>query len=101
MLRPACSLPAARLAPLHGLSTPRSGPEVSLRRLGPATRRSDAYRDRTPTGWRGAASDSRTKPFRARSSCRVTTHHAGRILPRPLLKLSPKGEGFNPPNVGQ
>jgi len=75
MLRPACSLPAARLTPSHGLLTPRSGAEVSPRRLGPATRRSDAYRDRTPTGWRGAASGSRTSPSRGRHSCRITTHH--------------------------
>jgi len=33
--------------------------------------------------------------------CPVPIPHAGCILPRPLLKLSPKGEGFNPPNVGQ
>jgi hypothetical protein len=47
MLRPACLLPAARLSPPHGLLTPRSGQEVSLNDLGPATRRSDAYRDGT------------------------------------------------------
>ena len=39
-------LAAARLPPPHGLSTPRSGTEVSL---GPATRRSGAYRDGTCT----------------------------------------------------
>jgi hypothetical protein len=33
--------------------------------------------------------------------CPVPVPHAGRILSSPLLKLSPKGEGFNPPNVGQ
>ncbi len=56
MLRPACLLPAARLSPPDGLSTPRSGAGVSPGRLGPATRRSDAYRDGTLTRWRSAAS---------------------------------------------
>jgi hypothetical protein len=81
MLRPACSLPAERLTPLHGLLTPRSGAEVALPRLGPATRRSDAYRDGTCTRWSGAASGSRTCALGSRCLCRVTTHHA-KILAR-------------------
>jgi len=55
MLRPACLLPAVRLSPRHGLLTPRSGAGVSSRHLGPATRRTDAYRGGTCTRWRSAA----------------------------------------------
>jgi len=76
MLRPACLLPAARLAPPHGLLTPRSGMEVSLQYLGPATRRTDAYRDGTLTRRSGAASQAHPYPFGARSLLDVTTHHA-------------------------
>ena len=83
MLRPACLLPAARLSPPHGLSTPRSGVRVSPPRLGPATRRSDAYRDGTCTRWRGAASSSRTCPRRSRCFRCVTTHHGAKHS-RPL-----------------
>jgi hypothetical protein len=32
--------------------------------------------------------------------CTVSVPHPG-MLARPMLKLSPEGEGFNPPNVGQ
>ena len=64
MLRPACLLPAARLSPPHGLLTPRSGTEVSLQYLGPATRRSDAYRDGTLTRWTCAACSSPTSSLR-------------------------------------
>jgi len=32
--------------------------------------------------------------------CAVSVPHRG-MLARPMLKLSPEGEGFNPPNVGQ
>jgi len=49
MLRPACLLPPKRL------STPRVGRRGLPRRLGPATRRSDAYRGGTRTRWRRAA----------------------------------------------
>lgn len=49
MLRPACLLPVKQLKLLSGLLTPRSGMEVSLHCLGPATRRTDAYRDGTLT----------------------------------------------------
>src|SRR5882724_1312239 len=81
MLRPACLLPAVRLSPLHGLLTPRLDAKVSLRRLGPATRCTDAYRDRTLTCWRNAASNDPTFPLRVQSFRRVTTHHAAIILP--------------------
>ena len=77
MLRPACLLPAARLAPPHGLLTPRSGTEVSLQYLGPATRRSDAYRDGTLTRWTGAAGSSSPSPLRVQSRLCFVTHHAG------------------------
>jgi|JI8StandDraft_1071087.scaffolds.fasta_scaffold05861_5 hypothetical protein len=75
MLRPACLLPAARQLPPHGLLTPRSGMEVSLRCLGPATRRTDAYRDGTFTRWSGAASQGRSSPRGDQSFLNVTTHH--------------------------
>ena len=76
MLRPACLLPAERLSPLHGLLTPRSGTEVSLHYLGPATRRTDAYRDGTLTRGSGAASQGQTSPFGIQFFLSVTTHHA-------------------------
>ena len=76
MLRPACLLPVARLAPPGGLLTPRSGTEVSLHYLGPATRRSDAYRDGTLTRWTGAACTNSTSPLRVQSSLCLVTHHA-------------------------
>ncbi len=76
MLRPACLLPAVRLAPLHGLLTPRSGTEVSLQYLGPATRRTDAYRNGILTRWSGAASQGHPRPLGLWSFLDVTTHHA-------------------------
>ncbi len=75
MLRPACSLPAARLPPSHGLSTPRSGARVSPRRLGPATRRSGAYRDGTLTRWSCAACPQARSP----SPLVVTAHHVSNV----------------------
>ena len=82
MLRPACLLPAERLAPLHGLLTPRSGTEVSLHYLGPATRRTDAYRDGTLTRGGGAASQGRTTPFGIQFFLSVTTHHGCIVIGR-------------------
>jgi len=79
MLRPTYLLPAARLSSPHGLLTPRSGTEVSLRYLGSATRRTDAYRHGTLTRWRSAASGGRAFPLRSRSYRRVTTHHPFRL----------------------
>jgi hypothetical protein len=71
-LRPVDSLPAARLAPPRGLLTPRSGDGVSPARLGPATRRTGAYRGGTPTRWRRAA--RRRRPYSS-VGVRFTTHH--------------------------
>src|SRR5689334_24881177 len=79
MLRPACWLPAVRLAPLHGLLTPRSGRRVSPRDLGSATRRTDAYRHGTLTRWTGAASNGRAPHFGGRLFRHVTTHHAASL----------------------
>src|SRR5438445_9414794 len=53
MLRPALLLPPKRL------STPRCGLRDLSRRLGPATRRSGAYRGGTLTRWLAAASSTR------------------------------------------
>lgn len=79
MLRPVCSLPAARLAPPRGLLTPRSGGGVSPTHLGPATRRSGAYRGGTLTRWTRAA-------CRLRTGLPVfvcfTTHHGPMISER-------------------
>ncbi len=75
MLRPTCLLPAARLAPPRGLLTPRSGAEVSPRHLGPATRRTDAYRGGTLTRWKSAASRGLPCPLQGSGSLCVTTHH--------------------------
>src|SRR2546427_9130887 len=76
MLRPACLLPVARLAPPGGLLTPRSGTEVSLSYLGPAIRRTDAYRDGTLTRWTGAACSSPASPLRDHSVFCFVKHHA-------------------------
>ena len=75
MLRPACLLPSEQLKLLLGLLTPRLGMEVSLPCLGPATRRTDAYRDGTFTRWSGAASQGRSSPRGDQSFLNVTTHH--------------------------
>lgn len=75
MLRPVCLLPAVQLAPLRGPLTPRSGTEVSLSYLGPATRRTDAYRDGTCTRWKNAANSGHTFPRGRKNIRRVTTHH--------------------------
>jgi len=86
MLRPACLLSAERLAPVHGLLTPRSGTEVSLHYLGPATRRSDAYRDGTLTRWTCAACSSTTSPSRVNAQTR-------RDHPLPSRKARPMRTG--------
>ena len=94
MLRPACLLPAARLAPPHGLLTPRSGTEVSLQYLGPATRRTDAYRDGTLTRWSGAASQGYPRPLGLWSFLDVTTHHGLIVRPNlPLIVLRQASKG--------
>lgn len=94
MLRPACLLPAARLAPPHGLLTPRSGTKVSLGCLESATRRSDAYRDGTLTRWTGAACSSTASPLRVQPSLCFVTHHArilpAHAIPRPVVACRPQ-----------
>lgn len=69
MLRPACSLPPQRLL------TPRSGPEISPRDLGPATGRSGAYPDRTFTRWTRAARSRPLAAFGGLVAGFVRTHH--------------------------
>ena len=68
MLRPDWLLPPKRLL------SPRSGTVVSLRYLGPATRRSGAYRDGTLTRWRSAA---RKRQLILTLAVCFTTHHRG------------------------
>src|SRR5207247_2277640 len=65
MLRPTYLLPAARLSPPDGLSTPRSGMEGSRPHLGPAPPPTDAYRGGTPTRWRTAARAVNQRHFEA------------------------------------
>src|SRR5438477_1997674 len=90
MLRPACLLPAAQLSPLHGLLTPRSGTEVSLHCLGPATRRTDAYRDGTLTRGSGAACNGRSSPVRVQLFLCVTTNHAAILDAPPAAPYRPR-----------
>lgn len=87
MLRPTCLLPVARLAPPGGLLTPRSGTKVSLGCLGPATRRSDAYRDGTLTRWTCAACSSISSPSRVQSSLCFVTHHASILGRQPRASV--------------
>jgi hypothetical protein len=77
MLRPVDSLPTERLSPLHGLLTPRSGEGVSPKHLGPATRRSGAYRDGTRTRWKRAARKLLPQP---QGLVCFTTHHGGILM---------------------
>jgi hypothetical protein len=79
MLRPVCSLPAARLSPSRGLGVPRSGRQDLSRNLGPATRRTGADRDRTLTGWRGAARNGGRAWLPRPAGRFVTTHHVRRL----------------------
>src|SRR4029077_1821918 len=72
MLRPVCLLPPQRLLPPRGLLTPRSGRGVSPYDLGPATRRTGAYRGGTCTRWTRAARRRRTGTLEL--VC-VATHH--------------------------
>src|SRR4029079_669132 len=87
MLRPAFLLPVVRLSPRGGLCTPGSSVEVFLERLGPATRRSGAYRRGTLTRWRSAACRRRTH---VSSLVCGTTHHRLRLttLPRSATSCS-------------
>ena len=88
MLRPVSLLPAARLTPPRGLLTPRLGMEVSFQYLGPATRRSGAYRDGTLTRWRSAARNRRNVHKRERRVGPFTAHHGGSLRERPQLRLA-------------
>ena len=47
----------------------------SIAKLGPATRRTGAYRDGTLTLWTGAACSSTSSPLRVQSSLCFVTHH--------------------------
>ena len=62
--------------------------EVSLRYLGPATRRTDAYRNGTLTRWNGAASQAQSSPFGVRSLLNVTTHHAAHSRESPVPTIA-------------
>jgi len=75
MLRPACLLPAEQLVLPHGLLTPRSSAKVSLGRMGPATRRSGAYRGGTLTRWKSAARNGSLAHSAGEVSRFVTAHH--------------------------
>jgi hypothetical protein len=75
MLRPACLLPPKRL------STPRVGHRDLSQCLGPATRRSDAYRDGTRTRWRSAAKRLLGLERKEELGAVVRTHHAPRSYP--------------------
>lgn len=78
MLRPAFLLPPAK----RRLLTPRSGEGVSPKHLGPATRRSDAYRGGTCTRWRSAARTGNLAKRQRELSRFVTAHH-GAIVQQP------------------
>ena len=99
MLRPACWLPAARLWPPDGLSTSRSGTGISPVYLGPATRRTDAYRDGTCTHWNRAASNRRRLPLRELFVCHVTTHHARDASVRARRAVGPRGRDRRTPDT--
>ena len=71
MLRPAFLLPLSE----ERLLTPRSGHRDLSLCLGPATRRSDAYRDGTLTRWRSAARSSRLEPRKAQLFHFFAAHH--------------------------
>ena len=97
MLRPACLLPMQRLSPPIGLSTSRSGHRNLSRCLGPATRRSGAYREGASTLWRNAASvGAPGSLFRGPALRRVTTHHGSIIREaRPFAHGAPPGPSNN------
>ena len=84
MLRPMDSLPDGPETPNDGLLTPRSGQGISPFDLGPATRRTGAYRDGTLTRWKRAA-HSRF-PTRQGSFC-FTTHHPRILFENPQTQL--------------
>jgi len=98
MLRPACLLPAARLSPRYGLSMPRLGHRDFSQCLGPATRRSGAYRDGTLTRWRSAASRRAVGRRAALLFVGVTTHHAPKVASAPR-DTAPRNQERRPGSV--
>ncbi len=85
MLRPALLLPSQSFA-LDRLLTPRCGRRPLDRdRLGPATRRSGAYRDGTLTRWKCAVRDEAIQPGKGQLLRLFTTRHAAKVAssPRP------------------
>src|ERR1700726_3419829 len=80
MLRAVCLLPTARLTPARGLLTPRPGDRASPFRLGPATRRTGAYRGGPFTRWKRAA--RRLRPDFLSFAC-FATHHERPLYPPP------------------
>ena len=81
MLRPATLLPAVRLSPHVGLSTPRFDGRPLDRRRGPATGLSGDYPGGTCTRWNDAARNDTVVRVHGWSNRFVRTHH-GRILAR-------------------
>lgn len=82
MLAPRC----ATLVASRALDAPL-GHEGLPSYLGPATRRTDAYRDGTLTRWRSAACDARTFSPRSQFVHHVTTHHVTSFIEEEALKL--------------
>jgi hypothetical protein len=82
MLRPATLLPAVRLSPHVGLSTPRFDGRPLDRRRGPATGLSGDYPGGTCTRWNDAARNDTVVRVHGWSNRFVRTHH-GPINPAP------------------
>lgn len=75
MLRPATLLPAVRLSPHVGLSTPRFDGRPLDRRRGPATGLSGDYPGGTCTRWNDAARNDTVVRVHGWSNRFVRTHH--------------------------
>jgi hypothetical protein len=86
MLRPANSLPPQRLL------TPRSGHRNLSLCLGPATRRSGAYRDGTLTRWINTARKQTQLPF----VC-LRTHHGPSLIGRGNYAFVAETGSLTPP----
>ena len=82
-----------RILPPIGLSTPRLDQGVSPKSLGPATRRTDAYRDGTRTRRRRAA---RKLQAQLRLEVCCTTHDASRIADGRAVAVRVVAEGQLP-----
>jgi hypothetical protein len=89
MLRPVCLPPAAQLTLPRGLLTPRSGTKLSLQYLGPAIRRTDAYRSGTLARWRSAACNGLSFSFRSQIARYFTTHHGPIVCPPGAIRADP------------